>query len=637
MPYMKIASYSVVSMFIIFIFTSSICIMGESTRSDDVVTFSYLLKGSTGEYVEETTDGGYVIVGLSEEDNIALTKTNNAGYVEWQKVLKTDRFEHGYSVQQSSDGGYVIVGKTTQITRLDDIIFIKVDANGNKTYEKTFGGAKYDIGHHIQQTTDSGYVIVGETQSFGTGDVNPWGDTNSDVWVIKIDSSGNVQWNKTYGGNHSQIGHTIEETSDGGYIIVGTSGIGVYLLKIDTDGNEIWRKIFENEHVNSGARDVKETSDGGFIIGGYTDSYLYSSGSYDGWLIKTDSSGEEIWNRTYGMEGGEYINAVCLDSTGGYIFTGYTSSSDRINDNVWIVKTDSNGIEIWNLDFGGDKEERAYSVQETNDGGYIVVGHTISYRTEGNDVWLLKVDTEGKISGSEVPTVAPYVNGDQPNGGSNGDNGDLDSDPPSKLPWLWIAIGAGAVILIAIIIIIIRRRNDDEWDDEDDEYDDDEDDEDEDEEEDKVRRKPSKPPQKRCIKCSAVLISPDAAFCAACGSSQAAVSAPAPSPQLINCPGCGGVNPQGTAFCGMCGMNLQRSLGTAAAAPMVQQVPVMQQPARNQFIQQPQTQAPVQPMAQQGYVQQQPVPASASMFPPQQQQNPPAPPPPVPPGYGGLQ
>ena len=598
-------------MFIIFILISPMCIKAESARSDDVVTFSKTFGGDKldeGISIQQTADGGYIILGETVSfasdsgDYIWLIKTDDNGNKIWDNTYAGN---WARSLSQTADGGYAILGHGGDFLK-EEIFLIRTDAFGNEIWTKEFGASSQDFPHDVQQTKDGGFVVVGMT-SLGEGD----------VWLIKTDDNGNEEWTKHFGDDQYQEGESIQQTTDGGYIIVGASSsyeryYDVWLIKADRNGNKLWDQKYGG-HRKDWGYSVRETSEGGYIIAATTSSF--GAGNTDAWIIKTNSSGSELWNQTYGSKNDDYVYCIQETNDKGYVIAGKTGKKDEKPD-IWIVKTDENGIVQWERTYGGDEADIGKTVLQTTDGGYIIVGGTGSFGSGVVDLWLIKTNTEGQ-------TI------DSTNGGN--DHPNVNNVSTSKFPWLWIAIGAGAIILIAVIIIIIRRRNDDEWDDED------EDDEDyEDEEVEKVRRKPSKPPQKRCIKCSAVLISPDAVFCTTCGASQTAVSAPAPSPQTINCPGCGGVNAHGTAFCGMCGMNLQQSLGVVPPVPMVQQVPVMQQPASHQFVQQPQTQAPVQPMAQQGFVQQQQVFMPTPMF-PQQQQNPPAPPPPVPPGYGGLQ
>ena len=214
--------------------------------------------------------------------------------------------------------------------------------SSSNTWTKTFGGTSYDVGSSVQQTTDGGYIITGSTESFGNG--------VSDVYLIKTDVNGTEQWNKTFGGTEYDLGYSVQQTTDGGYIITGfTYSFGngngyseVYLIKTDGNGTEQWNKTFGGTGDDYGSS-VQQTTDGGYIITGYTSSF--GNGGYDLYLIKTDGSGVEQWNKTFGGTGDDIGSSVQQTTDGGYIITGSTGNLGlySIDNEVYLIKTDENG------------------------------------------------------------------------------------------------------------------------------------------------------------------------------------------------------------------------------------------------------------------------------------------------------
>ena len=199
----------------------------------------------------------------------------------------------------------------------------------------TFGGSEYDSGFSVQQTSDGGYIITGKTSSFGSGD--------GDVWLIKTDTQGNEEWNQTFGGSENDGGYSVQQTTDGGYIIVGnTESFGnsktdCWLLKTDSNGNEEWNQIFGADYMRDYGNSVQQTKDGGYIITGMTSSFGINP---EVWLIKTDNQGNEDWNQTFGGNYSAFGESVQQTTDGGYIITG---SKDG---DLWLIKTNSNGSKL---------------------------------------------------------------------------------------------------------------------------------------------------------------------------------------------------------------------------------------------------------------------------------------------------
>ena len=266
------------------------------------------------------------------------------------------------------------------------------DSPPAEEWNKTFGGTEKELGESVQQTTDGGYIIAGSTSSFGAG--------SSDVWLIKTDDSGNELWNKTFGGaiaDYVKWDQSVQQTTDKGYIIVGYTwsyGPGyadVWLIKTDVNGNELWNKTFGGAGSEEGYS-VQQTTDEGYIIVGWTTSY--GAGSYDLWLIKTDDNGDEQWNKTFGGTDWDEGYSVDQITTGGYIITGGTRSFGTDPTCVWLIKTDDNGDEQWNKTFEWGDGGWGVSVQQTKDKGYIIAGCGSFYGLT-KQFWLIKTDENG--------------------------------------------------------------------------------------------------------------------------------------------------------------------------------------------------------------------------------------------------
>jgi len=350
-------------------------------------------RSDVGYSIRQTSDDGYIIAGTTYSFgagwlDVYLIKTDSAGNLQWQETFGGNDFDWGYSVQQTSDGGYVITGTTCSFgDPLGDVYLIKTDPNGNLLWQKTFGGSSDDYGSSVQQTSDDGYIIAGATGSFG--------DPIGDVYLIKTDPNGNTLWQNTFGGSGAEYGYSVQQTSDGGYIIAGRTYsfgakyIDVYLIKTNSAGNLLWQKTFGGNSKDEGYS-VQQTTDGGFIIAGM--SYSNARGP-DIYLIKTDPNGNQEWQKTFGGSYTDLGFSVQQTSDGGFIIAGWTYSFGAVEEDVYLIKTDSAGNFLWQKTFGGSKGDGAYSVQKTSDGGYIIAGVTESFGA-GGQVYLIKLSAE---------------------------------------------------------------------------------------------------------------------------------------------------------------------------------------------------------------------------------------------------
>jgi len=378
-----------------------------------------------GSSVQQTDDGGYIITGHTRSFgngnlDIWLIKTDSNGNEEWNQIFGGSGGEYSYSVQQTTDGGYIITGQTQSYGNGGtDVWLIKTDSNGDSLWTKTFGGSDNDVGHAVQQTTDDGYIIAGWTYSYGPG--------GSDFWLIKTDSNGDSLWTKTFGGIDADRGYWVQQTTDGGYILTGFrypiayGDADFWLIKTDSNGDSLWTKTFGGDHDDRG-RWVQQTTDGGYIITGATESY--GNGEEDIWLIKTDSNGDSLWTKTYGGISGDGGYSVQQTTDGGYIITGLTYSYGNGSADVWLIKTDSNGDSLWTKTFGGNGWEYGNSIQKTTDGGYILTGATYSFGNGGGDVWLIKLIAHND-SPADFSLTEPSNNSEIMIDASNVDNGSI--------------------------------------------------------------------------------------------------------------------------------------------------------------------------------------------------------------------
>jgi hypothetical protein len=332
--------------------------------------------------VQQTLDGGYIITGSIPAPGY-LIKTDANGNIQWTNTYEGSGKFNGHSVQQTLDGGYIVGG--TLYSGMPQLRLVKTNVNGVEQWSRLYGDLLHDFGRSVQQTQDGGYIFGGSKTSITNNDL--------DFYLLKTNSSGEPQWEKTYGGDNEDSGFSVEQTQDGGYIFVGDTysyGAGsgdVYLIKTDSNGNETWSKTYGGTSADAG-KSVRQTEDGGYIITGtYESGQGYSKELY---LIKTDEYGDTLWTRTYGGTGRDAGNCVQQTHDGGYIVVGDIYSIASASLDIWLVRTDSSGDTLWTRTFGQDWGDYGYSVQQTTDLGYIVAGY-LEYGIGDGDAWLIRV------------------------------------------------------------------------------------------------------------------------------------------------------------------------------------------------------------------------------------------------------
>jgi len=289
------------------------------------------------------------------------------------------------------DGGFVVGGNTKSFGAGNfDFWLIRVAANGDSLWSRTYGGSAEEECYAVVQTSDGGYALAGSTQSFGAG--------GKDVWLVRVDADGDSLWSRTYGGGNSDWCHALQQTDDGGFLLAATTysygagGDDVWVIKTDADGDSLWSRTFGGTAAEE-SRSIIRTADANFAIGGFTESR--GAGQRDYWLIKMNDAGDTLWSRTYGGIYGEMLAGLCQTPDGGYLLVGNTMSFGAIGTDAWVVKTDADGDSLWNHRLGGAGTDVYFSAVPGNAGGCVLAGYTESFGAQLTDYWLVGTDANG--------------------------------------------------------------------------------------------------------------------------------------------------------------------------------------------------------------------------------------------------
>src|SRR3989338_8702321 len=355
--------------------------------------------GGTGQdyaySIQQTSDGGYIVAGMGDtfdfDKDLWVLKLNSDGTVAWQKAYRGDDISASF-IQQTSDGGYIVLGVIfNDATRKKYFLVLKLNSDGTVAWQqKAYGETGYEYANSIQQTSDGGYIMAGIGIDFDRID--------SDFLVLKLNSDGRIAWQKTYGGTKSDSASSIQQTSDEGYIVVGGSNVAnedVLVLKLNSDGTVVWQKTYGGTKSDS-ASSIQQTSDEGYIVVGNT--YSFGTGSGDFWILKLNSYGTVAWQKTYGGTSYDYASSIQQTSDEGYIVVGNTYSFGTGSGDFWILKLNSDGTVAWQKTYGGTSYDFANSIHQTSDGGYIVAGYTYSFGAGFCDFWVLKLLSDGTIN-----------------------------------------------------------------------------------------------------------------------------------------------------------------------------------------------------------------------------------------------
>lgn len=361
------------------------------------------------------------------------------GEIEWVKNFGGTGSDTAQAIITTTDGGYAILGYSNSIDgdlagktlAVNDYWVLKLDADANLEWSKTYGGSDDDIGKNLIQTIDGGYALIGYSKS-SDGDASN-NEGFHDNWIIKLDASGNMEWEQSFGFSGHDHSYDVVQTNDGGYFFAGflditasngegNFGKGRYLTKhgvgefwgtkLDANGNLQWRRYFGGTN-NDRAHGVVQANDGGFVLSGFSESDDFdissSKGSYDFWVVKVDQTGTLIWEKSFGGTGIEISQDITKTTDNSYVITGNTFSTDAdISKNngesdIWLIKIDDSGNLLWEKTFGGMEFDAAQSVNLTANGGFLIAGNSKSSDADAtenageNDLWVIKTDAQGNM------------------------------------------------------------------------------------------------------------------------------------------------------------------------------------------------------------------------------------------------
>jgi len=358
-----------------------------------------------GQAIVSTADGGFVTAGYATQEGSRdgqLIKVDSDGTIAWSHTYGGSSDQRAYDVATTADGGYVIAGVTQPNNPQDDgkadMWLVKVDESGHEVWTRTYGGQQSDYAYSVTTTADGGYALAGWTNSSGAG--------SKDVWLVKVDSAGHKEFDRTYGGQNVDKGQAIVQTDSGGYAIAGwtnSSGAGsddMLLVRTTSTGEKQWSNTYGGS-MNEGVfrHGLTATNDGGFALAGWTESY--SIGFDDMWLVKVDESGSKQWSEAYGRSLNDVATSVIQTPDGGYALSGYTRTYDGDNYDSWLIKTNATGGEQWNKTVGGGQVDVGTDLTRANGGNYVVSGYTNSAGSGSYDTWLVNVSEPA----GPVPTI----------------------------------------------------------------------------------------------------------------------------------------------------------------------------------------------------------------------------------------
>ena len=321
--------------------------------------------------------------------SVLLAGTANAQFT-FEKIIGGAGSQNSTMLIHTSDNGFAMLGNTNSSGAGDyDICLIKLNPYGDTLWTRTYGGSGEEYAVGVAQTADDGYAISGYTKSFGA--------SAKDVFLLRTDQSGMVMWTKRFAAPGEDYGNNVQQTTDGGFILTASSTVAggtnysAYLIKTDANGDTLWTRWYGGALEDDGNY-VQKTQDGGYIITGTTLSF--GAGGVDIYVVKTNATGDTLWTRTYGGPQGDYGFSVRQLDNGEYIITGVTSSFGAGSYDSYLMKLDVNGNVLWTKVYGGTDWDSGFSIEQTSDNGFIILGQSFSFGTN-SDIYLIKTDANG--------------------------------------------------------------------------------------------------------------------------------------------------------------------------------------------------------------------------------------------------
>lgn len=355
-----------------------------------------------------TLDGHMAVLGStfsqgSGEFDLFLVKLNHAGDTVWSRTYGGADTDYGYDIRETADGGFILVGQTRSFGRgAADVYLVRTDSTGDTLWSQTYGGSGDEEGRSVRVTSDDGFIICGTTDSYGAG--------YTDVYFVRTDSLGDTVWTKTVGGAGGESGFAVRQTSDGGFIAVGSTGSfgdgysSIYAIRLDADGDSLWATTYGGSRADFG-RTVEIALDGGLLFAGKTASF--GAGFSDAYLVRTDADGNFQWQQTYGDTKEDAAYSIYRTMDGGYLISGTKEVSEARKLDVYLIKTDPAGNPVWERTYGGTKSDYGMMVFQETGHDYMLVGHTYSYTAGGSDLYIMKVEGEVTDAPDDEPVPEP--------------------------------------------------------------------------------------------------------------------------------------------------------------------------------------------------------------------------------------